>query len=176
MYQVFRVHRGRALHVIHESRTGRNRTNDVYVLCGVTPVSGERERGTATCQECLELDNPCDLNHSEINYFSRVVGNDPAFQSYRGDSNARTKLIKRDLIDRDNRLTRRGKILADDFLKSPAPAASVSGVVHARGVLMNAPRCNHGGVLAGFDGMSVESYARLRNLDLHITCIQCLRV
>jgi hypothetical protein len=172
-YQVFRVHRGNVLHIIHETRTGKNRNHEVHLLCRNEPADGERDRGTPSCQECLELDNPCELGRGELNFFSRVVGKDPALDDYVGESNARTKLMKRDLIDRENRLTRRGKILALDWTEGPAPAQAVSGIVHARLPLQNAARCGNSGVLDGFVHMTVDKYERIRKLNLHITCVPC---
>lgn len=174
MHQVFRVHRGHNLHVIHETRTGHNRIHSVYVLCRNEPVSGERDKGTATCPECLALDDPCDLNMAERNLLSRIVANDPSVHMHIVESNAKAKLIKRDLIDPDFNLTRRGKILALDWLERPAPAMSVRGVVHARKPLANCAKCDNTGVLDGFDKMSVDRYAKIRALDLHVTCIACL--
>lgn len=175
MYQVFRVHRGHNLHVIHETRTGHNRTNNVYVLCRHEPMAGERDKGPSTCPTCLELDNPCDLSRAEVNYFTRLIAGDPSIQ-YGQDSNARAKLITRDLITKDDELTRRGKVLALDWTLRPAPAPSIRGVVHARTPLSKYPVCDRTGVLDGFDKMSNDKYERLRKADYPVTCIACLKV
>lgn len=172
-YQVFRVHRGNVLHIIHETLTGRNRTSGVHILCKVEPYSGERDRGTPTCPSCLELDDPCTFNRGELNIFTRIVAKDPSLNSNTWSGAPITSLHKKDLITKDLKLTRRGKILALDFTDGVAPAAAVSGIVHARAPLSNSPRCGNAGVLDGFESMTVEKYDRIRKLDLHITCVHC---
>jgi hypothetical protein len=172
-YQVFRVYRGSVLHIIHETLTGRNKTNGVYVLCKVEPFAGERDRGTPTCPECIRMDDPCDLTAGEKNVLTRIIAKDPSLTSMTWGSQAITSLHRKDLITKDVKLTRRGRILALDYTEGPAPAAAVSGIVHARTPLCNSPRCGDAGVLDGFEAMTVEKYARIRALELHITCVHC---
>lgn len=173
-YQVFRVYRGSLLHIIHETLTGDNRVHNVHVLCEVAPRSGERDRGTPTCLKCLQLDNPCTLSDAERSMLARFALQaplPPEGRVYGGQPV--TFLHKKDLIDKNEKLTRRGDILAQDWREGAAPAADVAGVVHAREPLAYWPRCDRNVTLDGFDKMTVDRYARLRALGLHVTCVQC---
>lgn len=173
-YQVFRVHRGRTLHVIHETQTNNNRTrgvHGVHVLCSVYPYSGERDRGMPTCPKCLQIDNPCTLYDDERSMLARIAMNQMKGMIWSGQ--AITSLHKKDLIDESQKLTRRGDILAQDWLQGAAPAADTTGVVHARVPLASYPRCDWSITLNGFDKMTVDRYARFRALDLHVTCVRC---
>lgn len=171
-YQVFRVHRGSVLHVIHETLTGYNRTHGVYVLCNAVPYSGTRERGGATCPKCLTVDNPMNLSDAERSLIATFATSES--RGLRWGGQPITSLHKKDLIDKDEKLTRRGAILAADWTMGPAPAADADGIVHARDPLRPWPRCAPSTVLDGFETMTVDRYARVRALDLHVTCVACV--
>jgi hypothetical protein len=167
-YQVFRAQRGSVLHIIHQTLTGYNHVNGVYVLCNVNPYSGERERGTPTCPKCLQLDNPFAFSNTERTAIARIA----TAQALGWDGPAIKSFHKKDLIDKSGKLTRRGDILVQDWLRGAAPAAA-AGVVHARDPLASYPRCNWSITLDGFDKMTVDRYERLRALDLRVTCVVC---
>lgn len=171
-YQVFRVHRGSVLHILHETLTGYNRVHNVYVLCNGDPYSGERDKGTPTCPKCLQIDNPTTVSDAERSILGSIAIAGPREKLIWGGQ-AITTLHKKDLINKEERLTRRGDILAQDWREGAAPAADARGVVHARVPLAAYPRCDRGMTLDGFDKMTVDKYARLRALNQHVTCVVC---
>jgi hypothetical protein len=161
---VFRCKRSSVLHVIHETKTSNNATDKVFTLCSKEFDDGERENGDASCIECILLDNPCTVNRT---IFEGIVDNLIEFISRRG-----IKILQeRDYIDTNAKPTRRGLVLADDWKYGPAPTADDSGVIHARGMLSDVSLC---GLTVWFMPISTDKYAKLRLLDLHVTCIKCL--
>lgn len=180
-YPVFQVRRGRALHIIHETAT-RCSLSGVHLLCKAGEASfGDRVKGVPTCPKCLALDNPCTLSDAERSMLARFATQADGMPRWRGQ--AVTSLHQKDLIDKDERLTRRGEILAQDWRVGPAPAADRAGVVHARTPLSSWPRCvgplfarkldAAARKLDGFHDMTVDKYARIRALDLSVTCVHC---
>lgn len=174
--QVFRVSRGRTLHIIHETLTGKNRVHDVWTLCTtVAWASGEREKGTSTCTECLDLDNPLKLHSADRKYLARVIANDPTLTYINrtvNENTAKRMLVRRDFITVDDQLTRRGRVVAADWLEHPANMADALGIAHRRGPLGIYSLC--GEQTWPMEDMSLARYGRLRALDLHVTCVRCL--
>ena len=160
------------MHIIHETLTGYNRIHGVHILCKVEPYSGERDKGTPTCPTCLSIDNPCLLSDAERSIIAHFATREPTDTQLWGGRSV-TSLHQKDLITKDERLTRRGTILAEDWTIGPAPAADRAGIVHARSPLASWPKCDRNIELDGFDKMTVDRYARFRAINLHVTCVLC---
>lgn len=173
-YQVFRVRRGRALHIIHETMT-RHSPSGVRLLCKPGEASfGDYVKGVPTCTKCLALDDPCGLSSTERVMLQNVATGVYVDRHGRTD----TSLHQKDLIDAQERLTRRGEILVLDWLIGAAPAADMHGIVHAREPLSRFSRCSRAATkaldgLGGFDSMTIDRYARLRALEQRVTCVLC---
>lgn len=178
MSYLFRVQRGRALHIIHETMT-RHSLSGVRLLCKSGEASfGDRVKGVPTCTRCLALDDPCGLSDAERSMLARFATQDPPPAGQIWSGQTVTSLHKKDLIDKDEKLTRRGAILALDWTVGAAAAADKLGVVHARDPLSRFGRCSRAATetldgLGGLDNMTVDRYARLRALAQRVTCVLC---
>lgn len=173
MKTAFKAYRGHVYHVVHETKTGSARKSAV-TICGENFESGERSTHQPTCPHCIRLDNPFDLNMDDIGFLRSIVD----LGKWKDAPRARSfhKLLERDFIDRDVRLTRRGDILADDWRLGPVPLPDEHGVVHTRSPLIGCAFCSAQIKLDAQDRMSMSRYEKLRKVEeiTVVTCLTCL--
>lgn len=173
MKTAFKAYRGHVYHVVHETKTGSARKS-CWTICGEHFEDGERSTHQPTCPHCARLDNPFDLNHEDLSYLRAIVDLGKWKDAPRAKSFHR--LLDRDFIDKDVRLTRRGDILADDWRLGPVPLPDAHGVVHTRSPLRGSANCSQSILLDGHDGMSMSRYQKLRKVEeiTVVTCLACL--
>jgi len=170
----YKVKRGRVWHIIHETKTGYAR-NSAWTLCGQHYKAGERSARQPTCPGCLQIDNPLRFSGDMRTFINDAV----SIKNWKDASPLiREPLVQADFVTPQNKLTRRGAILAEDFTEGAVPMQDRAGVVHTRNPLRRRPRCSGAldTVLPGTDCMTTDRYAKLRaaNQDLVVTCLQCL--
>jgi hypothetical protein len=172
MKTTFKVRRGHVWHVIHETKTAKA-PGTVWTLCGQYYEEGERGTRSPTCPGCLKFDNPLTLSDHVRQGFQIIVGSMPP---YGVSQRVRETLVQADLITHEDVLTRRGRILAEDFQTPPVPLGCFDGLVHARKPLGMYPRCQKNGRLMDVNEMTVERYGKLRLVadQVMITCLQCI--
>lgn len=184
MKTTFKPTRGHNYHVVHETKTGSARKN-CYTICGEYFESGERATHRPTCPNCVKLDNPLLLPSEDRQFLKTVV--EMGIWRDAPKSKSFHNLVACDYINNNNRITRRGLVLADDWKTGPVPMQDVAGLVHAREPLGALPRCdtriaaplnanNQSYTLEGVADMTVSRYEKLRKLEdsLVISCISCL--
>lgn len=169
----FKPTRGHNHHIVHETKTGLARKS-AWTLCGEYFEDGERGQHQPTCPHCSKLDNPLLLPQEVWEFFRTIATLGPWEQARRGDSFQ--QLLKRDYVDKDLALTRRGQIIAADWKTTVVPMADDRGIIHTREPLRAEPRCNRAMTLANVDQMSLSRYERLRKLEdeLVVSCLSCL--
>lgn len=173
MKTTFKPVRGHNYHVVHETKTGTARKS-CHTICGEYFESGERATHRPTCPACVKLDNPLLLSSEDRQFLSTVVQlgiwrDAPKSKSFHN-------LVACDYINNNNRITRRGLVLADDWKLGPVPMQDVAGIVHVRKPLDMYPVCEKNGRLEGVDEMTVSRYEKLRKVqsDLVVSCLSCL--
>lgn len=169
---VFKMRGGTVWHVVNETRSHARRKS-AFIICGSRDaLEGERRAGVPTCKKCLQLDNPFNLMPTEKAAIRRLAeGGQPFNLAGRG------KLISIDLMTDDGCLSDRGKALARDFTEGTAPYIDENDVAHARHPLDVTTLCSSSAriVIAEYERLTVSRYQALRNLDVPVTCIPCLR-
>lgn len=172
MKTTFKPTRGHNYHVVHETKTGAARKS-CYTICGEYFESGERATHRPTCPHCVKLDNPLLLPPEDRQFLKTVVElgiwrDAPKSKSFHA-------LVERDLLNTNNKLTRRGHVLAEDWTTGPVPMQDEHGIVHTRHPLAPAAQCT-GLRLQDVDKMTLSHYEKLRKIEdsLVISCISCL--
>lgn len=168
----FKPTRGHYYHVVHETKSWAS-GESCYTLCGEFFARGEYVSRHATCPGCTELDNPLWLPITEANALERFVYK--VFWPISVRSLGFNGLVVRDYVgETTTRLTRRGRVLVDDWKIGPVPMPDVDGVMHVRQPLC--PHANCGAVIAATSNMSVSRYEKLRMIDGSpvISCLSCL--
>jgi hypothetical protein len=199
---VFRAHRPRTWHVIHETKTlaatRRLKKPCMITLCGLELTEGVDGACEATCLVCMSMDDPLTLSSTTQAYFydcCRVrIGtfNAGVLSLHRPGLSQCLKrydyltpdgeLTRRDLFQclkrydylaPDGELTRRGHVLLLDYSIGPVPAMDNHGITHTRNPLSKKLRCGLEAVWPKF--MSTAYYAEMRKkaTSLHFTCISC---
>ena len=153
-------------------KSGLVSTLSAWTLCGGYFDTGQRSDKPATCRTCLEIDNPLGLAAHEVTYLRDVATRGAPY----GGVAALRVLVKADFLTFEKSLTRRGKILVEDFDAEPVPMADGLGIMHARLPLNQFSACERSTRLQGTDRMTTEHYAKLRLVQdqLMVTCIRCL--
>lgn len=171
----FKVKRGHVWHIIHETKTGSAR-DSAWTLCGQYYAVGERGSHTPTCPGCLKIDNPLMLP-AYVHYYLRlhaeaVVDPDTAGVYSRGLE----ALVKADYVTHENAITRRGRVILEDFRQHPVPMPDKMYVFHARHPLGLFPKCDVRERLPDGDTMTTSHYAKLRLIESQVvvTCFQCI--
>lgn len=172
MKTTYKAHRGKVYHVVHETRTGNARMT-CHTICGQFFEHGTRSERSATCPNCLLLDNPYHLASEMRTALRKIHEGFPL--SYWGT--IREALCNRDLINEKLGLTRRGAVLAEDWDSTPVPLPDQLGILHARRPLLFAPLCASGGLVADASVMTISRYEKLRRVQedrpVVPTCIEC---
>jgi len=171
MKTTYKVKRGYVWHVIHETKT-QKAAGPVWTLCGSYYDTGERSDKTPTCPGCLKMDNPLTMSSRALLWLETNARGE-TFSLSRG---ALERLVKSDYVDHERTLTRRGKLIVQDFRAGAVPMADVAGIVHARKPLDLYPLCERNGRLLYVNEMTTERYAKLQLVrdQVMITCLQCL--
>ena len=173
MNDTFKPTHGHNYHVVHETKTGMGVTS-CHALCKVFFEHGTRGKRRPTCTACMKLDNPLLLTVDDRKFFATVV----TLGVWRDAPKARSfhRLVASDYLDADAKLTRRGRVLADDWKLGPVPMQDADNIVHARAPLDMYPRCKKNGRLADVNAMTLSNYEGLRKVEgsLVISCLACL--
>jgi hypothetical protein len=177
---IFKATRGQLWHVVHETRTA-NFKDVTYVLCRSEYLgAGMRKRGSVTstsaaCSVCLKIDNPMTLStaaRAALEESATVRPDGLGLRNSRGYRELQTA----DLVDGDEELTARGRVLAQDFTEGPSPMPDEHGVVHKRDPFQYKARCD-GTPLQPFRGVvTLDTYVKLRQVyaGTVVTCVACL--
>ena len=172
MKTVYKVRRGHVWHVIHETKTAMVGNGAAWTLCGSYYDAGEAGVRAPTCPGCLRIDNPLGLTGPTRQGLRVFTQSAVPFVS----DQVKRELVRADYITHEGVLTRRGRILAEDFWELPVPLPCVDGLVHARLPLDTYARCLKNGRLLDVDAMTTERYAKLRMVadQVMVTCFQCI--
>jgi hypothetical protein len=171
--RAFRSNAGSAVHVANLTRST---IRSAVALCGkafadFTEVKGG---GQATCAKCRKLDDPFRAGKVPFDPkdWTWALANTGAIAP-----NARTALLKRDLITEDGRITLRGSILARDLL-NPTPWVDPIGIVHARMPGGARGRAACGAELLGLREMTYDRLGRMHDLyeNTDVTCMACVAI
>lgn len=175
MKTTYKADRGHVIHVVHETKSKVD-NGTCWTLCGEYFHSGTRDNKTPTCPKCLKYDNPLLLTPRARGHLSTVAA--PAdISGFNGGRGALEELIRSDYLDHDGTLTRRGAILAEDFiLDHGVPLPDGRGLMHARSALYASPKCDNTMKLPDAHHMTTRRYGQLRKIedDVLITCLRCL--
>lgn len=171
---VMKVRAGTVFHVVHETLTHTRRKTG-FSICHADNEFDvtEMRAGVPTCTKCLELDNPLNLSAHERNLLHAL-----ALGPRAANGPALGPLVRRDLIAQASggcyTLTRRGRILAQDFTDGTAPWVDAHHVGHLRHPLQVHLLCGMGGMGAEVAALTLDRYDKLRKLGTVVTCIACL--
>ncbi len=171
----FKAFRGHNYHIVHETKTGHMRKS-CWTICDEYFDSGERSNRSPTCPNCVALDNPLKMLGSTISVMQLLATKAENIVPAR--STQARELLKRDYINAEGELTRRGMILAEDYTLGAIPMQGTDGLMHARLPLYNTARCSHAIKCPDAEDMTVSRYEKLRKVYAEnppvITCLECL--
>lgn len=168
---VTRRRRGAVQHVVHETLSGSD-PRYFYALCAPKKRRArEDQRGVPTCARCLKLDDPTKLEGTRFTLALAAL----RVGSVDLESAPARLLARRDYIDGAGALTRRGRLVALDFLKGAAPWIDKRGVAHKREHLASVARCGAGDLDLP-DPLTTERYGALREIAPAVTCLFCARM
>lgn len=167
--KTLRIKTGFVEHVVHETMT-KSRKKSGFVICRPDELEGEiTNGGPATCKKCVEMDNPFNTGMAERALLREAAERGRVAPGYAGWG----RLVRLDLLNEDGTLTRRGRILADDYTMGPAATCDDAGVWHNREPLSFYRSCDRV-QMPDVAKMSVARYAKLRAIAGCVSCLQCL--